>query len=159
MRCEEVRKIIAEDWPEETPAAVREHLAGCPVCDSLARDHRLVRAGFHALAAEPAPEPSWGFSTRLLRRLQESPEREGAEFLERVGRRVVYATFLLALTLLLALALPSSGPLRGPTTAELYLAQSEVVIAGNDPVFTGEFPENNGATPVAPGNGGAGEKQ
>ncbi|MGD0921217.1 MAG: hypothetical protein ABSA70_05545 [Terriglobia bacterium] len=159
MRCEEVRKIIAEDWPEEAPAAVREHLAGCPACDALARDHRLVRTGFHALAAEPAPEPSWGFSTRLLRRLQESPEREGAEFLERVGRRVVYATFLLALTLLLALALPSSGPLRGPTTAELYLAQSEVVTAGNDPIFTGEFPENNGAAPVAPGNGGAGEKQ
>jgi hypothetical protein len=161
MRCEEVRKIIAEDWPEETPAAVREHLAGCPVCDGLARDHRLVRAGFHALAAEPAPEPSWGFSTRLLRRLQESPEREGAEFLERVGRRVVYASFVLALTLLLALALPSSGPLRGPTTAELYLAQSEseVVTAGNDPILTGEFPENNGAVPVAPGNGGAGKKQ
>jgi hypothetical protein len=61
----------------------------------------------------------------------------------------------------LALALPSSGPLRGPTTAELYLAQSEseVVTAGNDPILTGEFPENNGAAPVAPGNGGAGKKQ
>jgi anti-sigma factor RsiW len=161
MRCEEVRKIIAEDWPEEAPAAVREHLAGCPACDALARDDRLVRAGFHALAAEPAPEPSWGFSTRLLRRLQESPAQEGAEFLERVGRRVVYATFLLALTLLLALALPSSGPLRGPTTADLYLAQSEseVVTAGNDPILTGEFPENNGAVPATPGNGGAGKKQ
>ena len=161
MRCEEVRKIIAEDWPEETPAAVREHLAGCPVCDGLARDHRLVRAGFRVLAAEPVPEPSWGFSTRLLRRLEESPAQEGAEFLERVGRRVVYATFVLALTLLLALVLPPSGPLRGPTTAELYLAQSEseVVTAGNDPIFAGELPENNGATPVAPENGGAGKKQ
>jgi anti-sigma factor RsiW len=159
MRCEEVRKIFAEDWPEETPAAVREHLAGCPACDGLARDHRLVRAGFHALAAEPAPEPSWGFSTRLLRRLEESPAQEGAEFLERVGRRVVYATFVLALTLLLALALPSSGPLRGPATAELYLAQSEIVTGGNDPIFAGELPENNGATLVAPENGGAGKKQ
>lgn len=161
MRCEEVRKIIAEDWLEEAPAAVREHLAGCPVCDGLARDCRLVRAGFHALAAEPAPEPSWGFSARLLRQLEGPSEQEGAEFLERVGRRVVYATFVLALTLLLALALPSSGPLRGPTTAELYLAQSEseVVTAGNDPILTDEFPENNGATLVTPQNGGTGEKQ
>ena len=80
------------------------------------------------------------------------------EFLERAGRRVVYATCVLALTLLLALALPSSGPLRGPTTAELYLAQSEEVTAGSIPIFTGELPSNNGATPVAPENSGTGKK-
>jgi hypothetical protein len=159
MRCEDVRKIIAEDWPEETPAAVREHLAGCAACDRLARNHKLVRAGFRVLAAEPVPEPSWGFSTRLLRRLQESSERQGAEFLERVGRRVIYATCLLALTLLLALILPSSGPLRGPTTADLYLAESEVLTAGNAPMYTGEFAESNGALPVIPENSEAGKKQ
>lgn len=158
MRCDEIRQIIIEDWPAEIPAAVREHLAGCPGCEALVRDYGLVRAGFRALATEPVPEPSWGFSTRVLRRLAESPEQESGEFLERVGRRVVYATCLLALTLLLALALPSSGPLRGPTTADLYLAQSEVVMAGNTPVYTGEFSETNGVILVAPENGGAGKK-
>jgi hypothetical protein len=150
--------MLLEDWPEEISAAVHEHLAGCPGCDALAREYGLVRAGFRALAAEPTPEPSWGFSARLLRRLEKSPDEEGTEFLERVGRRVVYASFLLALTLLLALALPSSGPLRGPTTADLYLAQSEVVTVGTSPIFAGELPENQGATPVALENGGAGKK-
>jgi hypothetical protein len=158
MRCDEVRRIIVEDWPAEVPAAAREHLRSCHGCATLARDYELVRAGLRALASEPVPEPSWGFSTRLLRRLQESSEREGAEFLERVGRRVVYATLLLTLTLLLALALPPSGPLRGPTAADLYLAQAEVVTAGNAPIYTGESLETNGATLVAPENGEAGNK-
>jgi anti-sigma factor RsiW len=151
--------MLLEDWPEEISAAVREHLAGCPGCDALAREYELVRAGFRALAAEPVPEPSWGFSTRLLRRLEKSPDEEGAAFLERVGRRVVYASFLLALTLLLALALPSSSPLRSPTTADLYLAQAEVATAGAGPIFAGELPENHGAISVAPDNGGADRKQ
>jgi hypothetical protein len=54
--------------------------------------------------------------------------------------------------------LPSSGPLRGPTMAELYVAQSEEVTAGSIPIFTGELPGNNGATPVAPENIGTGKK-
>lgn len=141
MRCEEVHKIL-EDWPEEISAPVREHLAGCPGCGALAREYGLVRVGLRTLAAEPVPEPSWGFAVRVLRRLEESPVPEGAEFLERVGRRVVYASFLLALTLLLALALPSSGPLRGPTAADFYLAQQESVTLAGDPILTGQLSEN-----------------
>jgi anti-sigma factor RsiW len=147
-----------EDWPEEIPAAVREHLAGCPACGALAREYGLLRAGFRALAAEPGPEPSWGFAVRVLRRLEESPEEEGAEFLERAGRRVVYATCILALTLLLALVLPSSGPVRGPTTTDLYLAQSEELTAMSSPIFLGELPNGNGGTPVAPENSRTGKK-
>lgn len=158
MRCEEVHRILLEDWPEEISAAVREHLAGCPGCDALAREYGLVRAGFRALAAEPAPEPSWGFSTRLWRRLEKSPDEEGPEFLERVGRRVVYASFLLALTLLLALALPSSGPLRGPAAADFYLAQQESVTLGSDPILTGQLPENDVVVPADSVNGGGQRK-
>jgi hypothetical protein len=153
MRCEDVHRIIVEDWPEEIPAAVREHLAGCPGCGALAREYGLVRAGFRALAAEPVPEPSWGFAVRVLRRLEESPVPEGAEFLERVGKRVVYASFLLALTLLLALALPSSGPLRGPTAADFYLAQQESVTMGSDPILTGELVENDALVRAGSANG------
>jgi hypothetical protein len=158
MRCEDVHRIIAEDWPEEIPAAVREHLAGCPGCGALAREYGLVRAGFRALAAEPVPEPSWGFAVRVLRRLEESPVPEGEEFLERVGKRVVYASFLLALTLLLALALPSSGPLRGPTAADFYLAQQESVTMGSDPILTGELVENDAFVRANSANGGVQRK-
>jgi anti-sigma factor RsiW len=158
MRCEEMRRMILEDWPEEVPAAVREHVAGCAECRAYVRDFGALRVGFRALAAEPVPEPSWGFATRVLRRLEETRDEVSVEFLERAGRRVVYATCVLALTLLLALALPSSGPLRGPTTAELYLAQAEEVTAGSIPIFTGELPSNNGVTPVAPENSGTGKK-
>jgi anti-sigma factor RsiW len=158
MRCEEMRRMILEEWPEEVPAAVREHVAGCAECRAYVRDFAIVRAGLRALAAEPAPEPSWGFATRVLRRLEERREEMSGEFLERAGRRVVYATCVLALTLLLALALPSSGPLREPTTADLYLAQSEEVTAMSSPVFLGELPNSNGVIPVAPENSGTGKK-
>ena len=158
MRCEDVHRIIVEDWPEEIPAAVREHLAGCPGCGALAREYGLVRAGFCALAAEPVPEPSWGFAVRVLRRLEESPEEGEAEFLERVGRHVVYASFLLALTLLLALALPTSGPLRGPTAADFYLAQQESVTIGSDPILTGELAENDAFVRTDSANGGVQRK-
>lgn len=154
MRCEEVRRMFVEDWPEEVSAPVREHLAGCAACGALAREYGLLRAGLRALAAEPAPEPSWGFATRLLRRLEESPEVEGAAFVERAGRRVVYATCILALTLLLALVLPSSGPLRGPTAADYYLAQQESVTMGSDPILTGELTGNDAFVRANGVNGG-----
>jgi hypothetical protein len=153
MRCEEVHRILLEDWPEEISATVREHLAGCPACGALARECGLVRAGFRALAAEPVPGPSWGFAARVLRRLEESPAPEGLEFLERAGRRVVYASFALALTLLLALVLPSSGPLRGPTVADFYLAQQESVTIASDPILTGELAENDAFVRAEAANG------
>jgi anti-sigma factor RsiW len=158
MRCEEVHRIFVEDWSEEISAPVREHLAGCPACGTLAREYGLLRAGLRALAAQPAPEPSWGFATRVLRRLEETRDEASGEFLERAGRRVVYATCILALTLLLALVLPSSGPVRGPTTTDLYLAQSEELTAMSSPIFLGELPNGNGGTPVAPENSRTGKK-
>jgi len=85
-----------------------------------------LRAGWEVLAREPAPEPMLGFRERLLRRLEEaSRSGQAAEFLERAGRRVVWATLALALTLLLALVLPSQGPVRSAEAAELYLLEAE----------------------------------
>lgn len=134
MVCKDVEEILAETGPEGFPPPLREHVAGCPGCGVLVRDWRLVRAGFLALAQEPAPEASWGFAARLVRRLQEARVRGGmaADFFERAGRRVVFATLLLALTALIGLALPSSGPLRGPATPEAYLAPPENTVAENE---------------------------
>ena len=160
MRCEEVRNTLLEAWPEEGAEIVRTHLAACPACRLYARDLALMRAGFEALAQEPAPKPSWGFTERLLRRLEAAPETAGfaEEFFERVGRRVVYAAGLLALMLLLGLALPSSGPLRGPTAGELYAAQVEATAAGNNSMFADEPAEVFGVQTGLSENGGIEKK-
>src|SRR3989442_15778311 len=114
MRCDEVRELLEELKTLELPAGVREHLAACAGCAAYARDWRLVRAGFVALAAEPVPEPSLGFAARLTRRLGEGVEgvKRTEQAFERAGRRMVYAALMLTLTVLLALVLPSSGPVR-----------------------------------------------
>jgi anti-sigma factor RsiW len=155
MRCEEVRNRLVEVWPQEAPEPVRGHLATCAKCRLYARDWERVRAGFAALAAEPAPEPSWGFKERVLRRLEEAPDTVGfaEEFFERAGRRVVYAAGVLALMLLLVMAVPSSGPLRGPTAAELYAAEVEAA-GGTNSLYAAEvfdvpaaIPENGDIEP------------
>lgn len=159
MRCEEVRESLEEARVEHVPAPIREHLASCKGCEDYARDWRLLRAGWRALAEEPVQKASLGFVARLARRLEEAAETSSAaqEFLERAGRRVVYATVLLALIVLLILVLPSSGPLRGPATAELYLAEPGVIAARSDPIFTDEFPDNYPRAPVS--LNGEGEKR
>ncbi len=147
MRCEEVRKTLLEGWLQDLAEPARTHLSGCPECRLYARDLGLLRGGFLALAREPVPEPSWGFAERLLRRLDESAATQtfAEEFFERVGRRVVYVAGTLALLLLLVLAVPSSGPLRDATAAELYWAQSDVASVGNDAGFSDESLENSDA--------------
>jgi hypothetical protein len=157
MGCDEVRNTILEGWDGEVAGSAREHLAGCAACQAFARRHRLLRAGFGALAAEPPREPSWGFATRVMRRLEEAAVQRSVaeEFLERVGRRVVYVTCVLALMLVLALTLPATGPVRGPAAPDLNLPQPEMATLGNDPVLTGEYPLSRPAVPLAGENAGS----
>ncbi len=142
MHCDAVREILEEVSPSEISGPVREHLTRCANCAAHARQWRLVNAGFQVLKEETTPEPTLGFAARLVRRLDEAHMPSPAEaFLERVGRRVLYATLLMTFALLLALALPSSGPLRGPSVSELLSAGPEVTVAVSDPVFPYELPD------------------
>jgi len=135
MRCEDVREQVDELWAGEVPAAVRLHLASCPACAGYVRDLRLVRTGFHLLTGEPAPEPSLGFAARLVRRLKESSEQDAREaFFESVGRRFVYATLTLVMFLVLALVVPSTGPVRAAATPDLLMAEQEATMVRPDPV-------------------------
>lgn len=155
MRCEDARAMLVEGEGGERPAALREHVAVCPACQSYAREADDLHAGFLALAAEPGPQPSWGFAARLIRRLGELEERgRGADFLELVGRRVVYAAGLLTLLLLLALVLPSSGPLRGPATSELYWAQPDTAALTNYSILPDENLEGRELNSQAPSSSG-----
>jgi hypothetical protein len=148
MHCNELRERLDELWAGEHSAEVREHLTGCLACEGYLRKARLLRAGLLVLAEEPAPEPSVGFAARLVRALGKATEQGAAEeFLERVGRRFVYATSILTLIALLALILPSSGPVRGSATANLLVPQPEVVTAGLDPIG-GDLQDSQDLAPV-----------
>ena len=125
MDCKEIRDLVRERWGEELPAEAREHMSKCAGCEVHWRNARFLQAGFMALAEETPPDASLGFASRLVRRLQEW-EATGArsEFFETVGRRFVYATLALTLALLLSLALPSTGPVRGVAGADFLGLQS-----------------------------------
>jgi hypothetical protein len=125
MDCKEIRDRVRERWGEELPAEAREHMSKCAGCEVYWRNARFLQAGFRALAEETPPDASFGFASRLVRRLQEW-EATGArsEFFETVGRRFVYATLALTLALLLSLALPSTGPVRGVAGADFLGLQS-----------------------------------
>ncbi|HUY13514.1 MAG TPA: hypothetical protein VMX16_07785 [Terriglobia bacterium] len=141
MRCDQVRQNL-EDGGEAYPVLVLDHLRQCPPCASYERDWRWVRSGMVALAQEAGPEPSWGFASRVLRRLDEvlPPLRLMDDFFETAGRRVVYFTFLLAMLLLLAIALPSTGPLRGHRGRDVSWPRPEIVATRDYPIPPGELP-------------------
>ncbi len=149
MRCKQIREALESLETREVPAVIREHVTSCPDCRAYARDSRLVGYGFRALAEQKVPEASIGFVTRLVRRLGENRSRSPAEFLEEVGRRVVFATFLLTLVMLLSLAIPSAGPVRGAATADLYLGQAEAMAAETDPILA---PDVQGRLDAVPSN-------
>src|SRR5689334_7475741 len=150
MRCNEVQTILDAVLEGELPAAVHEHLSSCAACQAVRRDLWMMRAGFRVLAQETPPQASIGFSTRLIRRLGAAvePGRATAEFIERIGRRFVLAGLLITMSLLLALALPSSSPLRGPSTDEPYIAQGDAATPSEVNYLADEFGDTHDAAPV-----------
>ncbi len=133
MRCNDIFDRLEDSWEVGEMEEVRLHLRQCGACAALARDLRLVRAGLNLWRCEAAPTPSVGFAERLVRQLGELGNVPSvAEFFERVGRRFVYATLVLTFLALLALALPSTGPIRGLTSADL--PAQEAVLAYSDPM-------------------------
>lgn len=152
MRCEEFRQTMEELTAGETPTTVQEHLAVCSDCRAYGRELKLLRMGFRALEDEEVPEASFGFATRVVHRL--GAARDLADFFERAGRRVVLATLVLTLTVLLALAWPATGPLRGWAGADLAMAQAELNSAEDDPVFSPDYLDSPNVAPArlpAPG--------
>jgi len=150
MDCKELRDMVSEQWGGELPAGAGEHLSKCAGCEAFWRDARLVQAGFRALAEEAAPEASLGFASRLVRRLREWEEKGArSEFFETVGRRFVYATLALTLALLLSLALPTSGPVRGVAGADFLGLQSHNQVSQPD-VIGGDIGDLHDLNPGGP---------
>jgi len=135
MHCDDIRDRLANLWEGEEPAEVRQHVAQCLACARYARDVRLVRAGFRLWKREEGVAPSLGFAERVVRHLSvlgKAPRL--ADFFEQVGRRFVYATLVLTFLALLALVLPSTGPIRGLSAADLQMPAQEVSMAYSDPI-------------------------
>ena len=150
MDCKEVRDLVTELWGGELSAETRDHVSKCAGCERFLRDAHLAQAGFRALAEEAVPEASLGFASRLIRRLQEWEEKGArSEFFETVGRRFVYATLALTLALLLSMALPTSGPVRGVAGADFLALQSHSQSSQPD-VIGGDFGDPHELNPGGP---------
>jgi hypothetical protein len=139
MLCNYVERILDEG--KGLTAEAQQHAKQCSACAQFLCEWRLVSAGFRELAKEMPPEASIGFTARLMRRIEDGQRAVPNElgFFEQVGRRFVYATLVLAFMLLLALALPSTGPLRAPTSgsgsAEIMLEQPEMAVMQSEPII------------------------
>jgi hypothetical protein len=135
MRCDAVRQIV-EEGMARTPA-VEAHVESCAGCKEYLRNWGTLRAGLVALRAEEPPEPMLGFTTRLMRRLENAPAEFpfGQQIIDQIARRVVYATLMVAFMLALLLALPSSGPLRSSGISESILVQSQDTTLANEQVL------------------------
>ena len=135
MSCDNVREQLEFLWEAEPPGEVRQHLSQCPSCSAYRRDLQMVRSGLSLWKLEAPVEPSLGFAERLVRQLADMSRTVSAvDFFERVGRRFVYASLVLTFLALLALALPSQGPVRGLTAADIQITAQEASLAYGDPM-------------------------
>jgi hypothetical protein len=135
MRCDDIRGRLDTLWEGDPAPEFRQHLGQCVACARYFRDMRLVRTGLQALKHEAPPEPSTGFAERLVRQLGElSKQHAVGEFFEQAGRRFVYATLVLAFLMLLALALPETGPVRGQAAVDFLMPGQEATLLRSDPL-------------------------
>ncbi len=149
MRCNDIHERLDVLWEGEETAEVRHHLAQCPACARYYRDLRLVRAGFRLWKHDEVIEPSLGFAERLVRQLGEMSRAPSlADFFEQVGRRFVYATLVLTFLALLAMALPSAGPVRGLSAADIQMPAQEAALAYSDPMGETGMQESPDLAPV-----------
>jgi hypothetical protein len=133
MRCDAVRQIVEEGLNRQP--AVQAHVESCSMCKEYLRHWEMLHTGLVALRVEEPPEPSIGFTTRVMRRLENSPFEFGQQFIDQIGRRMVYATLMVALMLLLVLVLPPSGPYRSSGVSQSVLVQAQVATLSNEQVL------------------------
>ncbi len=147
MRCNDIHERLEALWEGEETAEVRQHLTQCAACTRYYRELCLVRAGLRLWKRDEGIAPSLGFAERLVRQLGEMSKAVSlADFFERVGRRFVYATLVLTFLALLALAVPSTGPVRGLSAADV--PPQEASLAYSDPLGETGLQESLGLAPV-----------
>lgn len=159
MRCDAARQIV-EEGLARTPA-VQVHIESCSDCKEYLRKWDLLQAGLAAMREDEPPDPSVGFTSRLMRRLENAPSefQFGQQLIDQIGRRIVYATLMVAVMLGLILALPSSGPLRSSGISQSVFVQPQMATLANEQIMgvdgmdAGDTPDSTSA-----GNGGTGAR-
>lgn len=145
MRCGKARRLVLDESGGRS-ARLEEHLRTCPACAAYAQDWARLQAGMRRVAMQAVPEPSVGFAGRLVRNLQEASgaERAGEMFLERAGRRFVYAALLATLLLFGVLIVPRSSPVRSASpVADVSAVQPETVAEQNYPIYSGQLMDSD----------------
>ena len=108
-----------------------------------------MRSGFRLLKSDQPVTPSLGFAARMVRQLAEIGKAPNlADFLERIGRRFVYAGLVLTLLAILAMALPSMGPVRGLSAGDIQM--QEATLSYSDPVGLAGVQETADVAPAQP---------
>jgi anti-sigma factor RsiW len=141
MRCGKARRLVFEESGARS-VRLEQHLATCAACAADAQDWSRLQRGMRQVAMQAMPEPSVGFASRLVRNLQEASgaQRAGEFFLERAGRRFVYAALLATLLLFGVLVVPRSSPVRStPVAADVNAVQPETIAAQNYPIYSGQL--------------------
>lgn len=152
MKCDDVRTILEETGVRAAPEGVLAHVSSCALCAAWLKDWRTMTEGFRLLAQDAGPEPSWGFAERVVRRLDDSadPWRGAMDLFERAGRRVVWATLALTLTAVLALIVPSSGPVRAANEPEYLLVQPQGASSQNEQLLDVDNVDDTAYQPAQP---------
>jgi hypothetical protein len=152
MTCDDVRAILEETGERAAPEGVLAHLSSCATCAEWLKDWRTMTEGFRLLAQDVGPEPSWGFAERVVRRLDDSvdPLRGAVDLIERAGRRVVWATFAMTLAAVLALIVPSSGPVRAASEPEYLLVQPQSASGQNEQILDVDNVDDSASQAVQP---------
>ena len=148
MRCDDVRDRLDDLWDGgETAEVSHEHLTQCAACASYHRDLRLGARGLPPIAVRRGRRALTGICRALGPPTGRTEQRASvADFFERVGRRFVYATLALTFLALLALALPSTGPVRGLSAADM--PAQEAALAYSDPMAENGLQESPDLVPV-----------
>jgi len=144
MRCGRARRLVLEENGGRS-ARLEEHLSACPACAAYAQGWARLQSGLRQMARLAPPEPSLGFAVRVIRNLQDASGAQRAEFfLERAGRRFIYAALLATLLLFGVLTVPRSSPVRSTAAAaEIEAAQPETVAEQNYPIYSGQLMDSD----------------
>ena len=102
---------------------------------AIASDKRQLLRASPTIIVERSEDDLVHFAERLVRQLGEMSKAPSvADFFELVGRRFVYATLALTLLALLALAVPSTGPVQSLSAADIQVPAQEASLAYSDPI-------------------------
>ena len=144
MRCREVQEKLAElSRKDSAPEALTAHMEACSEC----RRVQVLLLGFghgaELLRQESVPEPSAAFWPRLQARLEVDADRPSLEaVLERVGRKMIWATSLATLLLGLGLVFETEAPTAAETAsvgAETEIQLSRTFVLEMETNGEGEF--------------------